>query len=108
MQENEFYDLFNFIAILFILCMFLCFFFIYISSIVYYIKQNYNKNITTLWIDYLISISFGVLFSLVYLLTLLSNKTERILNLEEIYSNELFISSNSFLFLFFYSVINNS
>lgn len=108
MQENELYDLLNYISILFILIIFLSFCLIYSLSIFSYIKENFNNNITALWIDYLITIFIGILFSIIYLLTLLFNKTERIYCLEEIYSNELFISSNSFLFLFFYSVINNS
>ena len=108
MPENELYDLLNYISILFILILFLSICLFYSSSIVYYIKQNYNNKITPLWIDYVITIFSGILFSFIYLLTLLFNKTKRIYYLEELYSNELFISSNSFIFLFFYSVINNS
>ena len=49
----------------------------------------------------------GFIFSIIYVTNLLVNFKNRIKYLEEIFSNKLYILTNSFLMLFFYTSINN-
>ena len=81
--------------------------FIFLSFVAYYIKKNNNKNITLLWIDYFITITNGFIFSVIYITNLLVNYKNRIKYFEDIYSNKLYILTNSFLMLFFYTSISN-
>ena len=81
--------------------------FIFLSFVAYYIKKNNNKNITLLWIDYVITIINGFIFSVIYITNLIVNYKNRIKYFEDIYSNKLNILTNSFLMLFFYTSINN-
>ena len=108
MFEREKYDKINFSLLLFILILFLLLCLIYFSSIIHYLKQNINANLTILWIDYFITVSIGITFTITYLITLLINKTKRISTLEELYSNKLYILSNTFLMSFFYTLISNT
>lgn len=107
MQENNFYEEINYYIIITILIFFLIFCLTYFSFVIHYLKQNYYKNITALWIDYCITILIGIIYTILYLTTLLIKKTERIKNLEYFYSNKLIISSISTLLLFFNIIIIN-
>ena len=107
MFESEKYDKINFSLLLSILIFFLLLYLTYFSSIIHYLKQNINKNLTILWIDYFITVSIGITFTIVYLITLLINKTKRISTFEELYSNKLYILSNTFLMSFLYTLISN-
>ena len=90
--------LFSFFSILYL---------IFLSFIAYYIKKNNNKNITIFWIDYVITLINGFIFSIIYITNLIVNFNNRIKYLKDIYSNKLYILTNSFLMLFFYTSINN-
>ena len=107
MYENENYDKLNYYAIITTLFLFLLPIIIYFSVIIYYLKQNYKKNITLLWIDYILTISIGIIFSIIYLFTIIINKINRINHFNNIITNGLYILSNSFLLFYFYTVINN-
>ena len=107
MLENELYDKINVLSIIIILSFFLILCLIYFSVIIYYLLQNYNKKITVLWIDYSITISIGIIFTILYLLTLLLRKEDSIIYLKSLYNNKLIISTISFLILYFYTIINN-
>ena len=108
MPENDNFDKINYYAIISVIIAFLLLCIIYFSIIIHYIKQNYYKHLTNLWIDYFITVSIGIIFTILYLVTLLINKTKRSITLEDLYSNILLISSQGFLLLFFYSTINNT
>ena len=108
MPENDNFDKINYYAIIIVIIAFLLLCIIYFSIIIHYIKQNYYKHLTNLWIDYFITVSIGIIFTILYLITLLINKTKRSITLEDLYSNILLISSQGFLLLFFYSTINNT
>ena len=106
MPENDnkiiYYALVSVIIAFLLICL------IYFSVIIHFIKQNYYKHITNLWADYCITVSIGIIFTLLYLISLLKYKTKRSIKLEDLYSNILLISVQSTLLLFFYSTINNS
>ena len=95
------------LSIIILLILFSFLDFIFLSFVAYYIKKNNNKNITLLWIDYFITITNGFIFSVIYITNLLVNYKNRIKYFEDIYSNKLYILTNSFLMLFFYTSISN-
>jgi len=95
------------LSIIILLILFSFIDFIFLSFVAYYIKKNNNKNITLLWIDYAITIINGFIFSVIYITNLLVNYKKRIEYFEDIISNKLYILTNSFLMLFFYTSINN-
>ena len=107
MKENELYNKLNYLGIIILLFFILILCLIYFSVVIYYIIKNHNKNITVLWIDYCITISIGIIFTILYLIILLTKKNERIVKLKSLYSNKLIISTLSFLLLYFYAIINN-
>ena len=108
MHENENNEKINYYALISILIVFLLLSIIYFSVIIHHIIQNYYKHLTKLWIDYFITVSLGITFTIIYIISLFINKTKRSNKLGDLCSNILFISSQSFLLLFFYSIINNS
>ena len=108
MPENDNNNKINYYALISVIIAFLLICIIYFSIIIHYLKNNYYKHLTNLWIDYFITVSIGLLFTILYLITLLINKTKRSFYLEDLYSNKLLISVQSALLLFFYSIINNS
>ena len=107
MLDKELYDKIKFLSIIIILCFFLLLCLLYFSVIIYYLIQNYNKNIIVLWIDYCITISIGIIFTILYIVTLLIREKEQIINLKSLYTNKLIISTISFLILYFYTITNN-
>ena len=107
MYENDKYDEITYYTIIIPLFIILIPILIYFSVILYYLKQNYKKDITILWIDYLITASFGIIFFIIYLITIMVNKSKKINYFNEISSNKSYILSNTFLLFYFYSIINN-
>ena len=108
MFENNNKEKINYNALISILIVFLLICIIYFSVIIHYIQHNYNKHLTKFWIDYFITVSLGIIFTIIYIITLFINKRKRSDKYEDLCCNILFISSQSLLLLFFYSIINNS
>ena len=68
--------------------------FIFLSFVAYYIKKNNNKNITLLWIDYVITIINGFIFSVIYITNLIVNYKNRIKYSNKFFSNAIFLYIN--------------
>ena len=108
MKDNNNYEKINYFSIISTLVVFLALIIIYFSVIIHYIIQNFRKDLTILWIDYFITVLIGIIFTIIYLITLLLNTENRINKYKELYSNILYILSNSSLLLLFYTIANNS
>ena len=94
-------------SLIIILILFLILYLLYFGAILYYLQYNHNRNLTVLWIDFFITVATGIVFTIIYLITLLKNQSNRKKYFIEYNSSELFILSKVFLNFSFYAIINN-
>ncbi len=94
-------------SLIIILILFLILYLLYFGAILYYLQYNHNRNLTVLWIDFFITVATGIVFTIIYLITLLKNQSNRKKYFMEYNSSELFILSKVFLNFSFYAIINN-
>lgn len=60
-----------------IIILFLLLYLIYFGAILYYFKYIHNRNLSILWIVFFITVSIGILFTIIYFITLLKNQANR-------------------------------
>ena len=108
MINYESYDKINYNILILLLVFFSFLYLTFLLITLYYIKINNNKNITKLWLDYIITIIIGLIFSITYSINLFINKTKRVKNFEELFYSQYFVLSTSFFILFLFSTITNT
>ena len=110
MNENDCtnYDNKIYISILLISISSFIVFLIYFISILSYIRKNYSaKKITLFWINYSIINFIVILFLFLYILKLILEKKDRVINPDALSSNFFSVIINVCIIFLIYSIISN-
>ena len=64
--------------------LFLLLYLIYFGAILYYFKYNHNRNLSIFWIDFFMTISIEIVFTIIYFITLLKNQANKLIYVKNV------------------------